>query len=151
MQANKPMADLPLIHIKRTAYTKRGTPGKLDVDGTHICYTLELPWKNNQRNISCIPEGRYRIAWKKSPSKGWRLHIFNVPDRDLCMFHIGNWIRNILGCILPGLEFKLYDKNGDMMASQSRLAVTALEKLVPRDQEAVLVIEGPDPIETGLS
>ena len=131
------------MHLARTAYMAAGTPGRLAVDDEHVCYTLELPWRDNQRNISCIPEDVYLIVWKKSPSKGWRLHIMNVPERDHCMFHIGNWIRNIRGCVLPGLEFKLYDKRGDMMATSSAKAIKKLESLIPRGHTAELTITGP--------
>ena len=27
------------------------------------CKTLELEWKNNARNISCLPAGFFKIKW----------------------------------------------------------------------------------------
>ena len=137
------MSKVNKMHLARTAYMDRGTPGSLSVNSDHVCYTLELPWRNNQRDISCIPEGIYPIVWKKSPSKGWRLHIKNIPGRDLCMFHVGNWIWNVLGCVMPGLELKLWDKQGDMMVTSSTVALRKLEKLIPRDETAELTVSGP--------
>lgn len=44
------------------AYFKEGTNGTLfSTRGNFLCHTIELPWKQNQRSISCIPEGKYEI------------------------------------------------------------------------------------------
>jgi hypothetical protein len=37
-------------------------------------YTLEEPWKENQRNISCIPTGVYRCT----PTTALALRMFGV-------------------------------------------------------------------------
>lgn len=42
-------------------YFSSGTNGILSFNGKEICKTIELPWKENQRRISCVPEGTYRI------------------------------------------------------------------------------------------
>ena len=49
-----------VIHLTRT-YFPDGTNGKLKCDGEFICYTIELPWKNNEKRVSCIPVGKYFI------------------------------------------------------------------------------------------
>ena len=131
------------INLTRLAYEEDGTPGVLSVGAVVCGYTLELPWKNNERDISCFPEGDYSCEWRVSPSKGLRIHILNIEGRDHCMFHAGNWIRQILGCVLPGLKFLRKDGNGDKMVQSSRAALKRFEDLVPKDQDIILKVMGP--------
>lgn len=68
--------------------------------------TLEPPWKDNKRKISCIPPGIYRAI--KMFSEKFHKMVFvlqDVPGRDLIEFHIGNRVINTEGCILLGLSF----------------------------------------------
>ena len=81
------------------------TTGKLMTDSDEfICWTLELPWKDNQRNVSCIPAGVYNCQWKRDDN---RVMVLDVPERDGIQIHIGNRTSDIQGCILPGM---IYDK-----------------------------------------
>jgi len=48
------------IHLTRT-YFPEGTNGKLECEGKLICNTIELPWKNNETKVSCIPEGKFLL------------------------------------------------------------------------------------------
>jgi hypothetical protein len=90
-----------------------GTFGHIEIDG-HIWATGELPWRDNKNGISCIPTGTYKVAWLKSPTKGWCYHILNVQGRDGILIHKGNYCgdinkgykSDIKGCILLGLGFK---------------------------------------------
>ena len=41
----------------RDTFTEESTIGRLFINGELFCDTLENPWKDNQRNISCIPDG----------------------------------------------------------------------------------------------
>ena len=47
--------------IIRDTFTENSTIGELFINGERFCDTLENPWLNNERNISCIPEGRYKV------------------------------------------------------------------------------------------
>jgi hypothetical protein len=68
-----------------------------------ICETLELPWKNNQSNISCIPERTYQCKIAYSPIHGYDVYwILNVPNRSAVEIHIGNFAKDTKGCILLG-------------------------------------------------
>ena len=51
--------------------------------------TLELPWKGNQRRVSCIPEGRYWVGRVNSPRFGWTYEVKDVPGRDAILFLSG--------------------------------------------------------------
>ena len=72
-----------------------------------MCDTLENPWKDNQRNISCIPEGEYKVRLRLARESASRdyLHLLvqDVPNRDWILFHRGNTAKDTSGCILVGL------------------------------------------------
>ena len=89
------------ILIKRTYYPD-GTNGELSVDGEPRCYSIELPWKDNQHGISCIPEGRYKLTEHQSDHLGRTLLINDVPNRDACLIHgANNAMLELKGCIAP--------------------------------------------------
>jgi hypothetical protein len=68
-----------------------------------ICETLELPWRDNQRGISCIPEGSYECKLGFSPSRKYDVYwLQNVIGRQDVQIHIGNFTKDIRGCILLG-------------------------------------------------
>ena len=70
-----------------------------------IAETLELPWRDNQRGISCIPEGTYECKAARSPSRGYPVcWLQDVPGRQDVQIHIGNFPKDIRGCILLGRE-----------------------------------------------
>ena len=83
-------------------YLLEGTNGQLMVDGQKICSTIELPWKDNQRQISCIPEGRYRLAKRYTPRFGYHIIIRDVPNRSNILIHAFNdALAESKGCIAP--------------------------------------------------
>ena len=47
------------ITIYRLSSTENCTSGYLSVNGDIVCYTLELPWRDNIGFISSIPKGTY--------------------------------------------------------------------------------------------
>lgn len=76
--------------------------GKLIIDGDLLAYTLERPWLDNKRSISCIPEGTYTCVWQRSPKFGWTYQVLDVPNRSRILIHSGNVVKNTYGCILLG-------------------------------------------------
>jgi hypothetical protein len=100
------LASINLLIIRDT-FTKVSTVGKLHLNGEEICDTLELPFKDNQRSISCIPDGHYKVRLRLARESATRdyLHLLvkDVPDRDYILFHIGNKSSDSRGCILVGL------------------------------------------------
>lgn len=67
--------------------------------------TLERPWKNNQRGISCIPTGAYTCKRIISPKFGTTFEILNVPGRQEILFHKGNIQEDSHGCVIIGEQF----------------------------------------------
>lgn len=89
------------LELVRT-YFPEGTNGILLLNGAAICSTIELPWKNNQPRISCIPEGKYPLIKRYSPHFNWHLEVTDVPARELILIHPANdAITELKGCIAP--------------------------------------------------
>lgn len=87
--------------LKRT-YHAGGTNGGLFYNGTKVCPTIELPWKENQRRISCIPEGKYVLQKRTSLRFGRHLLVKDVPGRSYILIHAFNHaLRESKGCIAP--------------------------------------------------
>jgi len=93
--------------LKRIASDNDQTFGVLMVDDRPLCVTLELPWRNNERNISRIPEGDYICREVNSPKFGKTFEICDVPDRGHILFHKGNYAIDTRGCVLLGSEFNI--------------------------------------------
>ena len=104
IQSNLNQINLLLI---RDTFSEQSTIGELFLNGERMCDTLENPWKDNQRNISCIPEGEYKVRLRLARESATRdyLHLLvqDVPDRDWILFHRGNSAKDTSGCILVGL------------------------------------------------
>jgi hypothetical protein len=122
-------------------YFPDGTNGKLECDGKFICYTIELPWKNNEKRVSCIPEGKYFIRKRYSPKFKWHLEVVDVENRSLILFHpANNALKELNGCIAPVTKL-----SGSGLGLLSRKAFEKLKKLVyeaiDRKESVVLIVE----------
>ena len=104
IQSNLNQINLLLI---RDTFSEISTIGELFLDGERMCDTLELPWKDNQKNISCIPEGEYKVRLRLARESATRdyLHLLvqDVPNRKWVLIHRGNYPSQTQGCILVGL------------------------------------------------
>ena len=127
MDLNKSTEDRGVnLLIIRNTFSEVSTIGNLYLDGEWLCDTLENPWLNNQRNISCIPEGQYKVRLRtarESATKDY-LHLLvqDVPDRSLVLFHTGNTAKDTRGCILVGIGTE------QDLVKNSRLAMELLMK-----------------------
>jgi len=86
---------------------EEGTFGVLRIDGQVYCVTLEPPDKDNQANISCIPEGKYTCRRVQSPRYGNTFEVCDVPGRSHILLHPGNIVGDTKGCVLLGRHFGL--------------------------------------------
>lgn len=74
------------------------------------CQAIELPWRNNQPEISCIPAGTYLFQIVNSPKHGRCYEAEKVKDRTNIQIHSANfagdatkgWKSELLGCIALG-------------------------------------------------
>lgn len=114
-----------MITVERW-YKDDVTLGILSMNGFQ-CFTLELPWLDNQPNISCIPKGYYDYRRHESPRNGTVLALEGVEDRTHIQMHSGNFTYNIKGCILVGASITFIDNDGIPDLSNSR---KTLEKIL---------------------
>jgi len=91
------------FELFRIRSTETETMGVLHINGKLACYTIEPPFRGNQDNISCIPDGAYDVVLYNSPSKGMVPLLLRVPERDYIEIHVGNTAAETEGCILPGM------------------------------------------------
>jgi hypothetical protein len=95
------------ILIKRKHSFAEGIVGELYANGKFICYTLELAWLWNQKDKSCVPNGKYDSFIRHDHSDKWRIELTGVPgSREHVQIHIGNNPKDILGCVLVGTQYK---------------------------------------------
>lgn len=87
------------VRVKRISSMPEGVFGVLIIDNWPVCVTLELPWKDNLPEVSCIPAGKYVARRVNSPRHGNTFEVCNVPKRSHILFHGANTIADLLGCI----------------------------------------------------
>ena len=92
--------------------------------------TLELPWKGNEQQVSCIPTGKYHIIPRTTAKRGDHIAVLNVPGRSDILIHAGNYPIDILGCILVGMRTADIDGDGKMDLSSSKSALSLLTQFV---------------------
>jgi len=93
------------VLIRRKHAYSASIIGEMYVNGSFLCYTLELPWRWNQRNVSCIPRGAYSGFIRYDKPDGWRIQLQGVPNRSGVQIHIGNYPSDIKGCVLVGTSY----------------------------------------------
>lgn len=93
------------LDLIRVGQSDKGTFGVLRYGEVPFAVTLERPWLNNEKRVSCIPVGVYVCRRIKSPHFGDVFEVANVPGRTLILFHRGNKLFDTEGCILIGEEF----------------------------------------------
>jgi len=126
------------LRLVRVTEHNGATLGVLCVDGSAEVVTLEEAWRDNERNISCIPQGRYSIQLHKSPRYGLTYHVLDVPDRSEILFHVGNTAEDTRGCILLGLQYGKFKDQNAVLASKS--AFDRFMKVMDGELVAELII-----------
>lgn len=116
--------------VKRFLKTSKSTIGKLYVDGTFECYTLEDIDRNLSSLMSleqikeikiygntAIPRGKYALAVQQSPSNGKRyFYLQNVKGYTGVRIEWGNTQMDTLGCILVGTTYTTDKVNNSVVA-----------------------------------
>lgn len=117
-----------IVVINRYRCDEEGTYGTLLICGGKYwaCHTLELPWRNNEPNVSCIPHGQYECIKTFSPKfDRMTYEVQNVSGRSAIRIHPGNTINDIAGCILLGDQLVMQEGLDKIL--QSRKAVDEFE------------------------
>lgn len=113
---------LPL-YLQEVVYLPTRRLGSIiSPQGGIICKTLELPWLENKRGISCIPEGKYLVTYSppvleddpnteedesggRHPRPYGHYIVHNVPGRSGILIHRGKTPSWSKGCITAGSRF----------------------------------------------
>jgi hypothetical protein len=139
---------LLIRRIKNYKYSDKQTIGNAyyfsENNGVgYTCRTLELPWKDNEKRISCIPDGEYEVIKHTSPKFGECFWIQDVPDRSEILIHDKvNFVGSInprtgrsdlLGCIAPFESSMDIDGDGilDIAPKSSTVAMKKLLEMLP--------------------
>ena len=89
------------VELVRTRHWKDATVGRMLLDGSLECFTLEPPATGTPH--PCIRAGRYRLDLR--PSVRFRrpmLHLEDRNGRSAILIHAGNTASDTRGCILLG-------------------------------------------------
>lgn len=117
------------VTLTRIESGDQGTFGKLKC-GEFSCYTLELPWRHNDPDISCIPTGIYKCVWNKSTRfKKNMYEVLNVKDRAGIRIHAANlggdkalgFRSQINGCISLGEKIGFIEGQKALLVSVSAI------------------------------
>ena len=101
--------------LTRVCKNKDYTEGRIEIDGTPFCDTLEPTWRDvgwghRGRKVegrTAIPEGRYPVVITRSPRFGeWLPLLLHVPLFEGIRIHAGNSVHDTAGCILVGCRRK---------------------------------------------
>jgi hypothetical protein len=124
-------------------YHEFGTNGELYIDGgpEKIADTIELPWKKNQRRVSCIPERIYKLRKRYTTKFGWHCVVEHVPGRDGILIHAFNdAIKESKGCIAPVTKIEGPGKGSESRSALKNLMMT-LDNAFQRREPVYLIIK----------
>lgn len=127
------MTDLELLRI---GSDETGTRGVLRIGQLPFAVTLELPWKDNQPNESCIPAGTYTCKRVDSPHFGNTFEITGVPGRTHVLFHKGNKVSDVKGCVAVAEKF-----SGELVAESKEGYDELMAKFAGRDSFELSVLD----------
>ena len=127
------------IKIVRYFLTDRVTIGGGIANDSFLFNTVELPWKNNERRVSCIPAGTYKVIKHKSPKFGECLWIQDVPGRSEILIHVANKSSELLGCIGVGSAINDIDDDETPDVINSKSTLKQLVALMPDEFELEIV------------
>ena len=131
------------LTIERALTGDQGTPGIADLHnaaGINLWsgFSMELPWRDNAADVSCIDEGVYVAKLQHSARFGYDVYVLqNVPGRANCEIHDANWAGDVTkgyrsdleGCTALGMEHGVMPPPGlapQLAVMQSDVARKAL-------------------------
>ena len=110
------------LKLVRVSEYKDATLGVLCLDARPMFVTLEDRWFDNERLISCIPAGKYKIRLHDSPKFDRVYQVCDVPERSHILIHAGNTKEDTHGCILLGLMYGTLGTETAILSSRAAFA-----------------------------
>ena len=133
------MREAKLVRVSDDGHQTLGT---LSVNfSDFVCKTLELPYKNNAKRVSCIPKGTYECKWSFSNHmEKFHYEVTMVPGRSGIRLHSANYAEQLLGCIALGESIK--DLNGDKVGDlyHSGATMNVFEELMDRETFNLIIL-----------
>jgi len=146
------MSNVVQMILRRNSaqHTEKQVTGTLQVlrggDEVFKCFTLELPWKNNHKEVSCImpapgAQRTYTVRkTRKSPSFNYEhLDILDTPGRTFVKLHSANHGRQLLGCVAVGDKLADIDGDGELDTTSSRKTLEKLLEHIPNECELKII------------
>ena len=85
-------------------YETDATIGTFVLGGRVLCFILELQYRGNRKNVSCIPPDTYICKRVESPRFGETFEVTDVYGRTHILFHVANTADELEGCLATGLS-----------------------------------------------
>lgn len=132
------VTEMKIAVLSRFQSGVEGTFGLL-WSGGFSTFIIELPWRDNEKQKSCIPVGLYLCEWRKSPRFGWCYQVTGVPGRSNILIHSGNYAGSVddgfkshsYGCLLPASKLGILD--GQKAGLISKPAVRRLNEFLNKE------------------
>lgn len=127
------------VLLTRNESSDQGTFGRISV-GDLALFTGELPWRDNQANVSCIPTGVFECVWTWSARFKRYMYEVKIPGRvgirlgvrvhsaNYCGDSSKNYKCQLHGCIALGEKIGWMDKQKALLVS--RPAVSKFENFM---------------------
>lgn len=133
------------MHFKLITFSNdKCTVGNWYHDDELICHTMELPWIQNEKGISCIPAGLYNLKPRKSPSQGntfylenekYGVSLSNDTMRTYIQIDVANKASELRGCIAVGSEFGIH--TGEQCVINSKETKSILMELLGNESHTI--------------
>lgn len=105
--------------------------GDLSDKSRETYYVLGLPFKDNQRSISRIPDGIYDARKKAATEHIPYEHILieGTGERTGILIHIANWVDELEGCFAIGIGFMTLSRS--YLVCESKRALEEVLRQLP--------------------
>jgi hypothetical protein len=132
------------VDLIRFSTGDHGTFGVISCPGLKL-FSAEPPWKQNRKNVSCIPAGEYTVTRYVSRKFGRVYLVQGTAPRTYILTHTGNLagdmekglLTHTHGCIMPGLYLGTYKNQQAVMAS--RTAFRKFESALGNDDFKLII------------
>ena len=108
------------------------------------CPCIERGDKGNQKNVSSIPPGEYKIVKEWSPRFNTELwELKGVPNRSEVKIHASNYWHQLNGCIALGTYLAKIDSDGYIDLGASKRAINSFHKVMRSVTSTTITIINP--------